>query len=154
MLCVGAGSCFSFFFFCFFLPSNMKEQRWTVNFVVWQWQCCKQNRHVTTSLAVEAPWKFREQSLGLWVSTSNELTRCWSLTGLRAVTMSGNQWATPFSCWNTESNGQPLQDMVLGESEWATFEWPSSQIWSYLIGFSAIFSLRQSSSLSRTAKSS
>lgn len=94
MLCVGG--CFTFFFLIlFFLPSSMKEQRWTVNFVVWQWQCCKQKRHVTTSLAAEAPWRFREQSLGLWVSTSTELTRCWSITGLRAVTMRGQSMGQP-----------------------------------------------------------
>lgn len=56
----------------------------------------------------------------------------------------GNQWAIPFSCWNTKSDGWPFQDPVIMKSAWAIFKWPHSQIRSNLIGLSAIFSLSQS----------
>lgn len=89
------------------------------------------NRHVTSLWQFNLPFRFREQSLGPWVSRSTELTRRWSITGFGLSQWMGNQWALPFSCstqnlmadhfriwlsWNPSElslNGQVLKQEVI-----------------------------------------
>lgn len=138
------------FYFCFlfcllFLLDSRKEQRWAVNFLLWQWQFYEHNRHVTSLWQYKLHFKVQGAITGAFGIQVNWVNQ--TLVNHRAL-VCHNEWAIngpSLSVVETKkSNGWPFQNLVIRKSKWAIFKWPSSQKWSNLIGLSAIYSLNQS----------